>query len=89
MLTSLSEQSTPAELSMKSVLIRPPCVANSIRPGLVDRQVGALADDLGADVLGIDPKRVVGRVADLRVGLVAGLDVGADAAEPDAGRPAP
>jgi len=33
MLTSLSEQSTPAELSMKSVLMRPPNVANSIRAG--------------------------------------------------------
>ena len=32
MLTSLSEQSTPAELSIKSVLIRPPWSANSIRP---------------------------------------------------------
>ena len=69
MLTSLSEQSTPAELSMKSVLIRPPCSANSIRAGLGDGEVGALADDLGAELVGIDAKRVVGRVADLRVGL--------------------
>ena len=35
MLTSLSEQSTPALLSMKSVLIRPPFSANSIRPAWV------------------------------------------------------
>ena len=35
MLTSLSEQSTPAELSMKSVLMRPPLSANSIRPAWV------------------------------------------------------
>jgi hypothetical protein len=31
MLTSWSEQSTPAELSMKSVLMPPPAAANSIR----------------------------------------------------------
>jgi len=35
MFTSLSEQSTPALLSMKSVLMRPPCSANSIRPACV------------------------------------------------------
>ncbi len=35
MLTSLSEQSTPALLSMKSVLIRPPCWLNSIRAAWV------------------------------------------------------
>jgi hypothetical protein len=35
MLTSLSEVSTPALLSMKSVLIRPPRSANSIRPAWV------------------------------------------------------
>ena len=46
MFTSLSEQSTPALLSMKSVLMRPPCSANSIRPGLGDGEVGALADHL-------------------------------------------
>ena len=70
MLTSLSEQSTPAELSMKSVLIRPPCVANSMRPAWLIAKVGALADHLGAHVAGIDAQRVVGRIADLRVGLV-------------------
>ncbi len=32
MLTSWSEVSTPAELSMKSVLIRPPLRAYSMRP---------------------------------------------------------
>ena len=31
-LTSWSEQSTPPELSIASVLIRPPCIAYSIRP---------------------------------------------------------
>ncbi len=35
MFTSWSEVSTPAELSMKSVLIRPPARAYSIRPSWV------------------------------------------------------
>jgi len=35
MFTSLSEQSTPALLSMKSVLIRPPSSANSMRAAWV------------------------------------------------------
>ena len=35
MLTSWSEQSTPAELSMASVLMRPPATAYSIRPSCV------------------------------------------------------
>ena len=68
---------------MKSVLIRPPTDRELDAPGLVDRQVGALADDLGANVARVDTERVVGRIADLRMGLVAGLDVGADAAEPE------
>ena len=51
--------------------------------GLGDAEIGAFADHLGAHVAAIDPQRVVGRVADLDVVLVRGLDVGADAAEPD------
>ena len=35
MLTSWSEQSTPAELSMASVQMRPPARANSTRPSWV------------------------------------------------------
>ena len=67
MLTSLSEQSTPAELSMKSVLMRPPCVREFDAPGLGDGEVGAFADDLGANFVGAGAKRVVGRVADVRL----------------------
>src|SRR5690606_34286060 len=44
-------------------------------------QVGAFADDLGADVAAVDADGVVGLVADLQVGLARALDVGADAAE--------
>ena len=51
-------------------------------PGLVDGQVGAFADHAGANVARIDAQRVVGGVADLGMGLVRRLDVGADAAEP-------
>ena len=48
MLTSWSEVLTPAELSMKSVLRRPPRAANSMRRALGDAEIGALADHLGA-----------------------------------------
>ena len=51
--------------------------------GLGDAEVGALADDLGAHVLGVRPKRIVGRVADVGLALRRSLDVGADAAEPE------
>ena len=50
MLTSLSEQSTPAELSMKSVLMRPPAQREFDAPRLGDAQIGALADHPGADL---------------------------------------
>ena len=51
-------------------------------PRLRHAEVGAFADHLGADVLARHPQGVVGRIADLRVGLGAGADVSADAAEP-------
>ena len=42
MLTSWSEQSTPAELSMESVLLRPPSLRQySMRPLLGQAKVGA------------------------------------------------
>ena len=50
MLTSWSEQSTPAELSIASVLMRPPRRANSIRAALRDAEVAALADDAAAQL---------------------------------------
>ena len=37
-------------------------------PGLGDGEVGAFADDLGANFAGVDAQRVVGRVADLGIG---------------------
>ena len=47
MLTSWSEVSTPAELSMKSVLTSPPPSAYSIRASCGQAEVPALADDPG------------------------------------------
>src|SRR5688500_4200414 len=52
-------------------------------PGLGDREVGAFADRLGAQLEAADPDRVVAGVADLVMALAARLDVGADAAEPE------
>ena len=62
MFTSWSEVSTPAELSMKSVLIRPPLRAYSMRPGLGEAEVSALADAATAQLRAVHPDRVVGLV---------------------------
>ena len=86
MLTSWSEQLTPATLSIASVLIRPPLCsgpplsAYSIRARCVKPEVAALADDPAAQLARVHPDRVVGLVADVGVGLGRRLDVGADAA---------
>ncbi len=77
MLTSWSEVSTPAELSMKSVLIRPP--SRRSLAGVLDAselgepEVAALADAPAAQLRAVDPDRVVGLVADVGVGLAAAL----------------
>ena len=74
MFTSWSEVSTPAELSMKSVLIRPPSPL-AAELGVLDAaelgqaEVAALADARGAQLAAVDPDRVVGLVAGVRVGL--------------------
>jgi hypothetical protein len=49
---------------------------------LGDAQIGAFAHDLGLDLATIDADGVIGAVANLEMGLGGGLDVGADAAEP-------
>ena len=67
MLTSWSEVSTPAELSMASVLIRPPPQRELDPAELGQAEVAALADDLGAQVAAVDPDGVVGLVADVGV----------------------
>ena len=80
MLTSWSEQSTPAELSIASVLIAPAAEVELDAAQRGDAEVAALADHLGAQLISVDPDGVVGAVADVGVGLGLGLDVGADAA---------
>ncbi len=50
-------------------------------PGLGDAEIGALADDLGADVARVDTDGIIGLVADVQVALLRRLDIGADAAE--------
>ena len=83
MLTSWSEVSTPAELSMASVFdpARRPS-ANSIRPSWVRPRLPPSPTTLTRSSLAVHPDRVVGLVADVGVGLAGGLDVGADAAVP-------
>ena len=71
MLTSWSEVSTPAELSMKSVSTRPPPSAYSILASWVRPEVPALADDPDPQLGRVDPDRVVGPVARVRLGLAA------------------
>ena len=57
MFTSWSEVSTPAELSMKSVLTSPPPQRELDPAELGEAQVAALADDLAAQLGGVDPQR--------------------------------
>ena len=83
MLTSLSEQSTPAELSMKSVLIRPPCSANSIRaawvmPRLAPSPIALTRRSAALTRIASLPGSPTSALA-----LAARLHVGADAAEPE------
>src|SRR5699024_3669689 len=51
--------------------------------GLGQAEIAALAHHLAAQVAAVDANAVVGAVADLRMRLAAGLDVGADAAVPE------
>ncbi len=67
---------------MKSVLIRPPAAAYSMRPRWVSPRLPPSPTHRHAEVAAVDPDRVVGLVAHLGVGLGRALDVGADAAVP-------
>ena len=71
MFTSWSEQSTPAELSIASMKIRPPRERVRDPGALREAEVPALADDAAAQLLGVDADGVVRLVADVRVALVA------------------
>ena len=83
MLTSWSEVSTPAELSIASVLTWTPASAASIRPSWLAPRLPPSPIDLAPQRVAVDADRVVGPVADLGVGLGRRLDVGADAAVPE------
>ena len=83
MLTSWSEVSTPAELSIASVLIRPPFSAYSMRPRCVTPRLAPSPTTLARKLVGVDAQRVIGAVAGLGMALVRRLDIGADAAEPE------
>ena len=82
MLTSWSEVSTPAELSMKSVFTRPPPSAYSIRAAWVSPRLPPSRDHPRPQLGRVDPHRVAGPVARVGVRLVRRLHVGADAAVP-------
>ena len=69
MLTSWSEQSTPAELSIASVLIRTAGQRGLDAAALGQPEVAALADDADPQLAAVDADGVVGLVADLGVGL--------------------
>ena len=67
MLTSWSLQSTPAELSMASVLISPPRERVLDPAALGEPEVAALADHPAAQLVAVDAHAVVGPVADVGV----------------------
>src|SRR6185369_16397459 len=52
-------------------------------PGLGDAEIGTLADHFRTNLIAADAQDIVGRVADVGVTLRRGLDVGANAAEPE------
>ena len=83
MLTSWSRQSTPAELSMASVLTQAAGERVLDAAALGEAEVAALADDPAPQLDAVDAQRVVGAVADLAVRLGRRLHVGADAAVPE------
>ena len=84
MFTSWSEVSTPAELSMASVSMRPPARAYSMRPGLGDAEVGALAHHLGAAARApLMRTASLARSPTSTLALGRRLHIGADAAEPE------
>ncbi len=82
MLTSWSEVSTPAELSMASVLMRPPLRAYSMRPRCVTPRLAPSPMTRARTATPSMRNAVIGAVADLGVALIGRLDEGADAAEP-------
>ena len=83
MLTSWSEQSTPAELSIASVLMRPPADAYSMRPSWVRPRLPPSPTTRARSSRPSTRIGVVVAIADLGMRLVGGLDERADAAVPE------
>ncbi len=69
MLTSWSEVSTPAELSMASVLSRTPAQRRLDAAALGHAEIGAFADHLAAQVAASDADGVIGAVAGIASSL--------------------
>ena len=67
MLTSWSEVLTPAELSMKSVLMRPPRAANSMRARCVTPRLAPSPITLARTSAAGDAQGIVGAVADIGI----------------------
>ena len=83
MLTSWSEQLTPATLSIASVLIRPAGERVLDPAALGERRGCRLHRPPGSAARAVEPDGVVGLVAGVGVRLGRRLDVGADAAVPE------
>ncbi len=82
MFTSWSDVSTPAELSMKSVLMRPPVSAYSTRPRCVKPRLPPSPTTRARTCSPFTRTRIVRPVADLGVAFACGFHVGADPTVP-------
>ena len=82
MLASWSLQSTPAELSIESVLIFLPAGRTRCGPAASARGSCPRRRPLTPQLPHVHPDGVVGLVADIRMGLLHRLGIGADAAVP-------
>ena len=80
MLTSWSEQLTPADVVDRVGVDAPAGERVLDPPALGEAEVAALADDPAAQLRAVDAHGVVGVVAGIGVRLIGRLDVGADAA---------
>ena len=81
-LTSWSEVSTPAELSMASVLMRPPLSAYSTRPSCVAPRLAPSPTTFARTSSPLMRTASLARSPTSRLVCARGLDEGADAAEP-------
>ena len=83
MLTSRSEECTPAGIVDRIGVDSPAAQCEFDTPELGQTQVATLAHHLDPQLLAVDADRVIGAVTDILVAFAAGLHVGADAAVPE------